>query len=311
MSKTYLTIGVAICASFTSKPGTILLEIGSKNPLAYDNVLKRLAAKYPSALVQWLLAVDAEDIEQEPTELNRESIRSDAVYFLPQLGRILQIEFQTEPQSNPPIPLRMLDYWVGLYRKYRCPIKQVVIFLRPTNAEVVFTEQFAEGQTTHRYRVIRIWEQDPAPLLANPGLLPLAVLARTTTPTSLLQQVATQVELIEEPGQQREISAYTEILAGLKFDKDLIRRYLREELMRESVIYQEIQQEALQRGVEQGQQQEATSLVLRQLTRRLSQVAPEVRAQIQQLPVAQLEELGEALLDFSSTQELTDWLQDH
>ncbi len=274
--------------------------------MAYDNVLKRLAAKYPSALVQWLLAVDAEDIEQEPTELNRESIRSDAVYFLPQLGQILQIEFQTEPQSNPPIPLRMLDYWVGLYRKYRYPIEQVVIFLRPTNAEVVFTEQFAEGNTTHRYRVIRIWEQDPAPLLANPGLLPLAVLARTTAPTSLLQQVAAQVELIEEPGQQREISAYTEILAGLKFDKDLIRRYLREELMRESVIYQEIRQEALQEGLER-----EISLVLRLLTRRLGQVAPEVRSQIQQLPVAQLEELGEALLDFSSTQELTNWLQDH
>jgi len=139
------------------------------------------------------------------------------------------------------------------------------------------------------------------PLLANPALLPLAVLARTDAPTSLLQQVAAQVELIGEPQQQREISAYTEILAGLKFDKDLIRRFLREELMRESVIYREIQQEAKQEG-------EAT-LVLRLLVRRLGQVAPELRAQIQQLPVAQLEELGEALLDFSSAQDLTDWLQ--
>ena len=134
----------------------------------------------------------------------------------------------------------MLDYWVGLYRKYRCPIDQVVIFLKPTNVEVVFTEEFIEENTRHRYRVIRIWEQDPAPLLANPGLLPLAVLARTNEPTSLLQQVAAQVELIEEPGQQREISAYTQLLSGLKFDKDLIRRFLREELMRESVIYREI-----------------------------------------------------------------------
>ena len=77
--------------------------------------------------------------------------------------------------------------------------------------------------------------------------------------------------------------------------------------MRESVIYQEIEQEARQKG----RQEEGASLVLRLLARRLGQVAPEVRAQIQQLPVAQLEELGEALLDFSSTQELTDWLQDH
>jgi len=194
----------------------------------------------------------------------------------------------------------------------------VVIFLKPTISEVVFTEQFAVGNTVHRYRVIRIWEQDPTPLLANPALLPLAVLSRTNAPTSLLQQVAAQVELIKERKQQREISAYTEILAGLKFNKDLIRRFLREELMRESVIYQEIQQQAKQQGREEGRQegiqeglQREINLVLRQLARRLGQSSPELLEQIQQLPVAQLEELGEALLDFTSVQDLTDWLQGH
>jgi len=284
--------------------------------LPYDNVLKRIAAEYPFALVQWLGYANVEDIEQEPTELNRESIRSDAVFFLPQLGRILQIEFQTEPQSDPPIPLRILDYWIGLHRKYRCPIEQVVIFLKPTNAEVAFTEEFVEENTRHRYRVIRIWEQDPAPLLANPGLLPLAVLARTDAPTSLLQQVATRVDMIEERRQKSDISAYTEILAGLKFDKDLIRRFLREELMRESVIYQEIlqqgRQQGRQEGLQEGFQREAATLVLRQLAhRRLGQLTKEVRSQIQQLPVEQLEELGEALLDFSSMQDLVDWLRTH
>ncbi len=281
-----------------------------QKPLAYDNVLKRLAAEYPFALVQWLLAVDAKDIELLPIELSLEPIRTDAVYFLPQLGQILHIEFQTDPKSNPPVPLRMLDYWVRLYRQYCRPIEQVVIFLRPTNTETVFVEQFAVGNTVHRYRVVRMWEQDPVPLLANPALLPLAVLGKTDAPMSLLQQVAAQVELIEELQQQREISAYTEVLAGLKFDKDLIRRFLREELMRESVIYQEIQQEALQKGLQQGLEREV-SLVLRQLARRTGQVAPEVRSQIQQLPVAQLEELGEALLDFSSVQDLMDWLEAH
>lgn len=75
--------------------------------------------------------------------------------------------------------------------------------------------------------------------------------------------------------------------------------------MRESVIYQEIEQEIRQRV----RQEEGASLVLRLLTRRLGQIAPEMRSQIQQLTVAQLEELGEALLDFSSVQDLTDWLQ--
>jgi len=36
-----------------------------------------------------------------------------------------------------------------------------------------------------------------------------------------------------------------------------------------------------------------------------------MRSQIQKLPIAQLEELGEALLDFSSAQNLVDWSQAH
>ncbi len=58
--------------------------------------------------------------------------------------------------------------------------------------------------------------KDPDPLLANPALLPLAVLAQTDSPARLLEEVAARVELIEEPQQQRDISAYTEILAFSK-----------------------------------------------------------------------------------------------
>lgn len=54
---------------------------------------------------------------------------------------------------------------------------------------------------------------------------------------------------IEDINTQREISACTEVLAGLKFNKNVIRQLFREELMRESVIYQDI----LQRGRQQGE----------------------------------------------------------
>jgi len=73
--------------------------------------------------------------------------------------------------------------------------------------------------------------------------------------------------------------------------------------LKQTRVYQEAREEGRQEG-------EAT-LVLRQLARQLGQMVPEVRSQIQQLPVEQLEELGEALLDFSSTQDLMDWLQHH
>ena len=71
--------------------------------------------------------------------------------------------------------------------------------------------------------------------------------------------------------------------------------------MRESVIYQEI--------LEEGKQEEALALIMRLLPRRIGTVEPELQAQIQELSISQLEDLAEALLDFSSVADLTAWLQ--
>lgn len=89
--------------------------------------------------------------------------------------------------------------------------------------------------------------------------------------------------------------------------------------MRESVIYQEILQKGLQQGkqqgkqegLQQGKQEEAISLIVRQLARRFGEVESQTQEQIQALSITQLEELGEALLDFSEVTDLTFWLHEH
>ncbi len=85
--------------------------------------------------------------------------------------------------------------------------------------------------------------------------------------------------------------------------------------MRESPLYQEILQEGvqqgLQQGLQQGKQEEAVAIVLRLLLRRLETVEPELQLRIQQLSSTQIEELAEALLDFSTKQDLLLWLETH
>jgi len=247
--------------------------------------------------VSWLLGSDTTDIELLPTELRRDPNRADAIILLQTTNQILHLEFQTLPESTPPIPLRMLDYWVRLYRQYQRPIEQVVIFLKETTSDAAYTNQLIIGNTQHRYRVVRLWEQDSTLLLSNPALLPFATLARTDSPTALLEQVAAQIDKIEEPEAQRNISACVEVLASLKFDKNFLQQFLKEELMRESVIYQEIIQEGKR------------DTIIRQLKRRIETVPPQIQARIQKLSIAQLDDLSEALLDFSNAADLTAWLQ--
>ena len=52
-------------------------------------------------------------------------------------------------------------------------------------------------------------------------------------------------------------------------------------------------------------------LILRQLTRRLGSVSESLQAQIEALSLIQLEDLGEALLEFSRVEDLEAWLQTH
>ncbi|NEO20922.1 MAG: Rpn family recombination-promoting nuclease/putative transposase [Moorea sp. SIO4A5] len=276
--------------------------------MAYDNICKYLAEEYPSEFFHWLLGEEPRDIQVLKTELSAEPIQADALSLLQSTNQILHIEFQTLPQSEPPLPFRMLDYWVRLQRKYRCPIDQVVIFLKSTTSQMVFTNEFRDTNTWHRYRVIRLWEQDPQPLLANRALLPLATLARSNSPNRLLEQVVAQVDKIEEKPLRGNLAACVDVLAGLRFDKDLVRRLLLEEVMEESVTYQDIIQKGVQKGLQRGKQEEAVLIVMRLLTLRLGLLDPVLQQQIEGLSITRLEELSEALLDFNTATDLAVWL---
>lgn len=268
--------------------------------MSYDNVCKLLAEKYPTEFARWLLTVEPARIKVLKTELSIEPIRAYSVTFLQTENRILHIEFQTLTKSTPSIPLRMLDYSVRLIRQYDVPVTQVVIFLQETDDEIAFTEEYVNETTTHRYQVIRMWEQDSTLFLNNRALLPLAPLTQTTSPQRLLAQVAQSVARIPDRNTRQDIAAYTEILAGLKFEKGLIQQFLREDVMQESVIYQDI----LQKGNKQGEER----TIIRQLNRRFGEIDLSLIDRIRVLSVEKLDNLAEALLDFSEVADLVAWL---
>ncbi|WP_414530289.1 Rpn family recombination-promoting nuclease/putative transposase [Nodularia chucula] len=279
--------------------------------MSFDNLCKLLSEKHPDRFASWVLGTPQTGATVLKTELSIEPIRADYVTFLQLEGRILHLEFQTKLESTPPLPLRMLDYWVRLYRLYRLPITQVVVLLLPPKDDIEIPTAFTVENTRHEYRVIKMWEENPEPFLQDSALLPLASLTATNQPQNLLEKIVQRVNQVETT-QRPEISAYTQILAGLKFKKDLIRKLFREGMMRESVIYQEIleegEQRGEQRGRQEGRQEGERSLVLRQLTRKVGELPPGMGEQLQTLSLQQLENLGEALLDFNTLLDLETWL---
>jgi predicted transposase/invertase (TIGR01784 family) len=297
--------------------------------MSFDNVLKFMVEADPQAFVDWLLPNSGDSSwELLNTELKLEPIRADTVFFLQGAGRILHLEFQTEPQSKPAIPLKMLDYWVRLHRQYSCGIEQVVIYLKRTGSPLVFEDRFQFERTVYSYRVIRLWEAEASLFLHQPFLLPLAVLAKSSELEALLATVARRVDIIEDRAERNEMAACAQLLAGINFEKSLINLYLREEVMRESVVYQSIVAESMrkgeqqglerglklglqqgpQQGLQRGEQQGESTLILRILTRRFGVLPNGLVERVRQLGTIQLESLGEALLDFGQLSEVENWL---
>lgn len=264
----------------------------------FDNVCKFLAESFSTDFATWLLGEPITLTELSPSELFLEPIRADALIMLRSEEIVLHIEFQTRPNAD--IPFRMADYRLRVYRRYpEKQMRQVVIYLQPSESELVYQTAFVMENTRHEFEVIRLWEQPTEVFFNSPGLLPFATLSQTDNKGETLEQVAEVLGQFNDTRMRGNIAASAAVLAGLVLNKGLIKQILRSEVMRESVIYQDI----LQQG--------EFSLVMRLLRRRVGTVPPVLQVKIQALPLSVLENLGEALLDFSGLADLEAWLKEN
>lgn len=280
-----------------------------------DALCKRLAELYPRQFAEWAFGARG-SIKVEKTELDREPIRADSAIFSHDGEETLHAEFQTTMKSPVPVPLRMLDYYVGFKRKNpERRVRQVLLVLKPTNEPI--PDHYQDELTRHGYTVIKLWEIDPKELLRHEGLLPLATLCRAESGERLLAEIANRANRIKSRQQRRNVIGWSRVLAGLRYDPNLIYQTLKEsDMLEESSVYQDIFQKGEQRGLLTGKQLgleqgllHEQRLVLKQLERLLGKLSTRTRKQVERLTFDQLAALGEALLDFTSEKELTAWLK--
>jgi hypothetical protein len=72
----------------------------------------------------------------------------------------LHAEFRTTMKSDVPVPLRLLDYYVGLKRQNPSRrVRQVLVVLKQTGEEI--PGRYEDERTLRTYDVVRVWEQNP------------------------------------------------------------------------------------------------------------------------------------------------------
>ena len=106
-------------------------------------------------------------------------------------------------------------------------------------------------------------------------------------------------------------SASLKLLYNLSRNLQALPKRTQEEskfIMRLAPLYEQDREKAIQQGEAIGLQKGEANLVLRLLNRRFGELPPHITETIQKLTVEQLEDLGEALLDFKSQADLINWL---
>ncbi len=208
-------------------------------PNGYLNMLCRLVG---------LPAGQVPDIVQP--NIPPRTVDVDRAYRLTLPGpMVLHVEFESgHPRWRPE---RFLVYNVLLSRQERCPVKTVVVVLRPDADSPTLTGlhrvTLPTGEVVHewRYSVVRLWELPPDTFMADLATMPLATL--TNVPDDQVPALANRMmnEFLKLPTAERqELTVNSAILAGLRFDSIVAGQlFERVAQMRESSVYQEMLRE--------------------------------------------------------------------
>ena len=201
-------------------------------------------------------------------------------------------------------------------------------------AVVVFARRSMEPTEVEAYRVLLESSQvtrlylselgDIANLSLGVGMMKLVVETKKRTPELVRELVEKAQAEVTNVSLQQEVLDLIETIVLYKLPslsrQELIRMFgLRE--MKRTRYYQEVKEEVLEEYKEEVleevreevrqevRQEEALGLIYRLLPRRIGAVNSQLREQIRLLSIEQLENLAEALLDFSSEADLVAWLQ--
>ena len=156
----------------------------------------------------------------------------------------------------------MADYRLRVHRRYpNTTMTQVVIYLRKKGSELVYQDTFTLEKTTHQFNFIRLWELPTELFFSSQGLLPFAVLSQTENQLDTLENVANQLQKINNSRVQANLSASTAILSGLVLEEKDLQRIVRSEIMKESTMYQAILREGKEEGMQEGVEKVARNMI--------------------------------------------------
>lgn len=238
---------------------------------------------------------------------------------------LVHIEVQSQYQSN--FAKRMYVYNSRLFNKYDRRVASIAILgdEQPNWRPNSYASLLFGCRASLEYPIVKLLDYEAQWSQLEQSSNPFAIVvmahlkAKETrqNPQSRRQWKMTLARRLFERGYTREdviglyrfIDWVMRLPEGLERDfREEFKLYQEENRMRYVTSFERL---AKEEGKEEGSREATLTLILRQLTRRIGAVDSQAQEKIRQLSLEHLESLAEALLDFTGTADLSDWLNNH
>ena len=268
-----------------------------------DTIFYQLFLTFPNLLFELIEKplADSEYYQFISEEVKEKSFRFDGIFMPNRKDKpiyFVEVQFQNKPDF----------YWefiseINLYLNQYKPAqdwKAVALFAqRSFEIEnlTLYQQEFINNG-----RIIRIYLDELRSGSIGVGLIELIIAQEPQSPVlvqQLLQRARTE---ISNPLVTRGIIDLLETVLVSKFAK-LSRQEIQTMFLLSDIKQTRVYQEAMEEG--------ETRLLLRLLSKRFGKISDRSIQTINKLSLEQLEDLGEALLDFKAITDLDNWLQSH
>ena len=275
----------------------------------YDINLRSLVADYSQDFLHWLVS-DTARVEEvvNPVFASRERRADFVMRYSTSTGDsgILHIEFQR--QAIPEMPLRMMEYALSIVLNHGKAPRQVLILLENSRTAREMPDAYEDEGLRVQYRVIRLWEQDPAVILAGslPGLIPLVSLMGPLDKLMDRLEVceAAIAEQVELKSEQQDLLAIATLLTSLQPKaRDVVEKFIRSRRMVD-LMESPLLKDWLREAEEKGEVKEGQRMLVRLLSRKFGKLPTSLLSDLEAITSAgQLEKLLDVAVDATSLNE--------
>ncbi|WP_013325658.1 Rpn family recombination-promoting nuclease/putative transposase [Gloeothece verrucosa] len=242
-------------------------------------------------------------------EIKQLSFRLDGL-FMPTIEEtakplyLVEVQFQPDPD----LYYRLFSEFFLFLKQYKPPYSWQIVVIYPTRSvereQSIHFRDFLSLSSIRRIYLDKLEEAANSSLGIN--VIKLVVESEQQAVAKAQALIELSKNQLSDETIQKSLIDLIESIIVYKFPlktREEIEAMFNLSDLKQTRVYQE--------ALTEGRQQEGFNLVLRQLNRRVGQISPIEIEQIQALSIEQLENLGEALLDFSSVEDLRRWLEEN